>query len=226
MARDFKRTTKLAVISDLNATPLIDWPFASHYLYDHDPGYRAIQPDRLARAVHRHASAAPEKKDRFITIDAQGLYHWDNDPVGKSELAAQLDQIMQAEGEQPVIHIRGTGIFYGNRSLMINMLKEKPNQVELGHEGRLASPSYPSLACIFAIAWPMVVTSLLELFQMSSNTQEDGLNQLKAALGSCVRTDDDTLFRSSFDGLRVEARPDAVVQPESGEQVGAVLDCQ
>ena len=58
---------------------------------------------------------------------------------------------------------------------------------------------------------------------MSSNTQEDGLNQLKAALGSCVRTDEDTLFRSSFDGLRVEARPDAVVQPESGEQVGAVL---
>ena len=58
---------------------------------------------------------------------------------------------------------------------------------------------------------------------MSSNTQDDGLNRLKAALGSCVRTDDDALFSASFDGLRVEARPDAVVQPESGEQVGVVL---
>ena len=58
---------------------------------------------------------------------------------------------------------------------------------------------------------------------MSSNTKDDGLNQLKAALGSCVRTDDDALFQASFDGLRVEARPNAVVKAESGEQVGLVL---
>ncbi|MEK9634253.1 MAG: FAD-binding oxidoreductase, partial [Opitutae bacterium] len=58
---------------------------------------------------------------------------------------------------------------------------------------------------------------------MSSNTKYDGLNQLKAALGSCVRTDDDALFQASFDGLRVEARPNAVVKAESGEQVGLVL---
>ena len=58
---------------------------------------------------------------------------------------------------------------------------------------------------------------------MSSHKKDDGLNQLKAVLGSCVRTDDDALFQASFDGLRVEARPNAVVKAESGEQVGLVL---
>ncbi len=72
------------------------------------------------------SQSPPEKKDRFITIDAQGLYHWDNDPVGKSELAAQLDQIMQAEGEQPVIHIRGDRNLLWQQIIdVINMLKER-----------------------------------------------------------------------------------------------------
>ena len=45
MARDFKRQNKLAVISDLNVTPLIDLAFfIADYIYDHHSSYRAVQP--------------------------------------------------------------------------------------------------------------------------------------------------------------------------------------
>ena len=66
----------------------------------------------------------PQKKDRFNTDSC--LYHWDNDPVGKSELGARLDQIMQSEGEQPVIHIRGDRNLLWQQIIdVINMLKER-----------------------------------------------------------------------------------------------------
>ena len=118
MARDFKRTNKLAVISDLSVTPLIDLAFSLLIIFMiTTPVIEQYNRIDLPEQSTDTTQPPPEKKDRFITIDAQGLYHWDNDPVGKSELAAQLDQIMQAEGEQPVIHIRGTGIFSGSRSL-------------------------------------------------------------------------------------------------------------
>lgn len=58
---------------------------------------------------------------------------------------------------------------------------------------------------------------------MSSNTCGDALTKLKLALRSCVYTDEETLFHASFDGLKVEARPSAVIKPESGEEVGPVL---
>jgi glycolate oxidase len=58
---------------------------------------------------------------------------------------------------------------------------------------------------------------------MSSNTCDDALTKLKLDLRSCVHTDDEALFQASFDGLKVEARPSAVIKPQSGEQVGSVL---
>ena len=44
MARDFKRQNKLAVISDLNVTPLIDLGFSiADHIHDHHSCYRAVQ---------------------------------------------------------------------------------------------------------------------------------------------------------------------------------------
>ena len=127
MARDFKRTNKLAVISDLNVTPLIDLAFSLLIIFMiTTPVIEQYNRIDLPEQSTDSSQLPPEKKDRFITIDAQGLYHWDNDPVGKSELAAQLDQIMQAEGEQPVIHIRGDrNLFWQQIIDVINMLKER-----------------------------------------------------------------------------------------------------
>lgn len=127
MARDFKRTNKLAVISDLNVTPLIDLAFSLLIIFMiTTPVIEQYNRIDLPEQSTDSSQSPPEKKDRFITIDAQGLYHWDNDPVGKSELAAQLDQIMQAEGEQPVIHIRGDRNLIWQQIIdVINMLKER-----------------------------------------------------------------------------------------------------
>ena len=100
----------MAVISDLNVMPLIDLAFSLLNIFMITTPV-IEQYNRIDLPEQSTDTAQPpRKKDRFITIDAQGLYHLDNDPVGKSELAAQLDQIMQAEGEQPVIHIRGDRI--------------------------------------------------------------------------------------------------------------------
>ena len=127
MARDFKRTNKLAVISDLNVTPLIDLAFSLLIIFMiTTPVIEQYNRIDLPEQSTDTAQPPPDKKDRFITIDAQGLYHLDNDPVGKSELAAQLDQIMQAEGEQPVIHIRGDRNLIWQQIIdVINMLKER-----------------------------------------------------------------------------------------------------
>ncbi len=117
----------MAVISDLNVTPLIDLAFSLLIIFMiTTPVIEQYNRIDLPEQSTDSSQSPPEKKDRFITIDAQGLYHWDNDPVGKSELAAQLDQIMQAEGEQPVIHIRGDRNLLWQQIIdVINMLKER-----------------------------------------------------------------------------------------------------
>ncbi len=117
----------MAVISDLNVTPLIDLAFSLLIIFMiTTPVIEQYNRIDLPEQSTDTAQPPPEKKDRFITIDAQGLYHLDNDPVGKSELAAQLDQIMQAEGEQPVIHIRGDRNLLWQQIIdVINMLKER-----------------------------------------------------------------------------------------------------
>lgn len=127
MARDFKRENKLAVISDLNVTPLIDLAFSLLIIFmittpvieqynridlpDQPPG--PIQPP-------------PEIEDRFITIDAEGKYQWGKDSVSKGELEGRLDAIAESAGEQPTIHIRGDrALPYQKVIDVVNMLKER-----------------------------------------------------------------------------------------------------
>ena len=127
MARDFKRANKLAVISDLNVTPLIDLAFSLLIIFMITTPV-IEQYNRIDLPEQSPVLPPPpsEMEDKFITIDAKGVYHWGNDPIGKEELGNQLDEIMRATGEQPTIHIRGDrNLLWQQIVDVINMLKER-----------------------------------------------------------------------------------------------------
>lgn len=127
MARDFKRANKLAVISDLNVTPLIDLAFSLLIIFMiTTPVIEQFNRVDLPEQQSADSQPPPVVDDKFITIDAQGLYHWGKDPIGKDELGSQLDEISKATGEQPTIHIRGDrNLLWQQIVDVINMLKER-----------------------------------------------------------------------------------------------------
>ena len=127
MARDFKRENKLAVISDLNVTPLIDLAFSLLIIFMITTPvieqYNRIDlPDQAPGPIQ----PPQEIEDRFITIDAEGKYQWGKDSVSKGELEGRLDAIAESAGEQPTIHIRGDrSLPYQKVIDVVNMLKER-----------------------------------------------------------------------------------------------------
>ena len=127
MAKDFKRPQKLAVISDLNMTPLIDLAFSLLIIFMiTTPVIEQFNRVDLPEQQSADSQPPPVVDDKFITIDAQGLYHWGKDPIGKDELGSQLDEISKATGEQPTIHIRGDrNLLWQQIVDVINMLKER-----------------------------------------------------------------------------------------------------
>ncbi len=58
---------------------------------------------------------------------------------------------------------------------------------------------------------------------MTANTSSDALAKLKLGLGSCIHTDEESLFQASYDGLKIQCSPSVVIKPDSAEQVGEVL---
>jgi|TARA_B100001093_G_scaffold234206_2_gene224606 biopolymer transport protein ExbD len=127
MARDFKRKNKLAVISDLNVTPLIDLAFSLLIIFMiTTPVIEQYNRIDLPDQPSDQDQPLPEIEDEFITIDAQGTYHWGQVKVSKVELEARLDRIAANSGEQPVIHLRGDrSLRYQKIFDVINMLKAR-----------------------------------------------------------------------------------------------------
>ena len=127
MARDFKRKNKLAVISDLNVTPLIDLAFSLLIIFMiTTPVIEQYNRIDLPDQPSDQDQPLPEIEDEFITIDAQGTYHWGQVKVSKLELEARLDRIAASSGEQPVIHLRGDrSLRYQKIFDVINMLKAR-----------------------------------------------------------------------------------------------------
>ena len=125
MARDFKRPNKLAVISDLNVTPLIDLAFSLLIIFMiTTPVIEQYNRIDLPSQDADSKQEPPDVEDKFITIDAEGNYNWNKDSVSKEELEALLDQVANESGEQPVIHLRGDRkLPYQKIVDVINMLK-------------------------------------------------------------------------------------------------------
>ena len=127
MARDFKRPNKLAVISDLNVTPLIDLAFSLLIIFMiTTPVIEQYNRIDLPSQDADSKQEPPDVEDKFITIDAEGNYNWNKDSVSKEELEALLDQVANESGEQPVIHLRGDRkLPYQKIVDVINMLKAR-----------------------------------------------------------------------------------------------------
>ena len=127
MARDFKRKNKLAVISDLNVTPLIDLAFSLLIIFMiTTPVIEQYNRIDLPDQPSEQDQPLPEIDDEFITIDAEGTYHWGQVKVSKGELEERLDRIAASSGAQPVIHLRGDrSLRYQKIFDVINMLKAR-----------------------------------------------------------------------------------------------------
>ena len=127
MARDFRRANKLAVISDLNVTPLIDLAFSLLIIFMiTTPVIEQFNRIDLPNQPKNENQPLPTRNDQFITIDEKGSYLWGQDPVSKVELESRLDEIASNAGEQPVIHIRGDrSLRYQKIFDVINMLKAR-----------------------------------------------------------------------------------------------------
>lgn len=127
MARDFKRPNKLAVISDLNVTPLIDLAFSLLIIFMiTTPVIEQYNRIDLPTQNLENNQKPPEQEDKFITIDASGNLNWGQDTVTKSELESLLDQVAQGPDDQPTIHLRGDrSLPYQKIMDVINMLKSR-----------------------------------------------------------------------------------------------------
>ena len=127
MARDFKRQNKLAVISDLNVTPLIDLAFSLLIIFMiTTPVIEQYNRIDLPSQKSSQAQEPPKVDDQFITIDANGQFQWGKDTVTQDMLEAKLDEVAESDGEQPTIHIRGDrSLKYQKIMDVVNMLKTR-----------------------------------------------------------------------------------------------------
>ena len=127
MARDFKRQNKLAVISDLNVTPLIDLAFSLLIIFMiTTPVIEQYNRIDLPSQKATQAQEPPKLDDQFITIEANGQFRWGKDAVSQVGLEAKLDEVAASEGEQPTIHIRGDrSLPYQKIMDVVNMLKSR-----------------------------------------------------------------------------------------------------
>ena len=101
-----KRPNKLAVISDLNVTPLIDLAFSLLIIFMiTTPVIEQYNRIDLPNQDSISTQKPPDKEDKFISIDSAGEYNWGQDAVSKNELESLLDQVAQDIGEQPTIHV-------------------------------------------------------------------------------------------------------------------------
>ncbi len=127
MARDFKRQNKLAVISDLNVTPLIDLAFSLLIIFMiTTPVIEQYNRIDLPSQNTTQTQEPPKLDDQFITIEANGQFRWGKDAVSQVLLEAKLDEVASSEGDQPTIHIRGDRTLpYQKIMDVVNMLKAR-----------------------------------------------------------------------------------------------------
>ena len=127
MARDFKRQNKLAVISDLNVTPLIDLAFSLLIIFMiTTPVIEQYNRIDLPSQNTTQTQEPPKLDDQFITIEANGQFRWGKDAVSQVSLEAKLDEVASGEGDQPTIHIRGDRTLpYQKIMDVVNVLKAR-----------------------------------------------------------------------------------------------------
>jgi biopolymer transport protein ExbD len=127
MARNFHRKNKLAVISDLNVTPLIDLAFSLLIIFMiTTPVIEQYNRVNLPDQSSSSKQPPPPVEDKYITIDAEGRFFWGKEPLVLSELKLRLDSLSNSESPAPTIHIRGDKSLPYQRVIdVVNLLKER-----------------------------------------------------------------------------------------------------
>ena len=126
MARDFRRKNKLAVISDLNVTPLIDLAFSLLIIFMiTTPVIEQYNRINLPEQNSSAKQPPPPVDDQFIAIAENGSYFWGNDAVSPTELNLRLDTL-SGKNPSPTVHIRADrSLPYQNVIDVVNLLKER-----------------------------------------------------------------------------------------------------
>ena len=117
----------MAVISDLNVTPLIDLAFSLLIIFMiTTPVIEQYNRIDLPTQNTTQTQEPPKLDDQFITIEANGQFRWGKDAVSQVSLEAKLDEVASSDGDQPTIHIRGDRTLpYQKIMDVVNMLKAR-----------------------------------------------------------------------------------------------------
>ena len=124
MSRSFRRKDRMAALSEINVTPLIDLAFALLIIFM----IAAPLLEQSIPLILPVESASPQlSADRdfeSISINQEGDVFWGEKSVSKTELSDLLAEAA-AQALPPVIHIRGdASIPYQSIFTIIDMVKE------------------------------------------------------------------------------------------------------
>lgn len=125
MARQFHRKQRLPALTEINVTPLIDMAFALLIIF-------MITAPLLEQTIEidlpvESLQPQPEQRMGFhtISIDRDGGYYWDDEPVTPELLGVLLDRAAQ-EPDPPVLNIRGdAGLRYQEIITVIDKARQR-----------------------------------------------------------------------------------------------------
>lgn len=125
MARNFHRKDRLAALTEINVTPLIDLAFALLIIF-------MITTPLLEQTIPvdlpvEAAKSQPEDREDFqsVAIDAQGHHYWGEQQVSLEQLGDLLDN-MANDPAPPVLSIRADSkLPYQQVITVIDMIKQR-----------------------------------------------------------------------------------------------------
>ena len=125
MARNFHRKDRLAALTEINVTPLIDLAFALLIIFMITTPLleQTIEVDLPVEA----AKSQPEEREDFqsVAIDAQGRHYWGEREVSLEQLGDLLDN-MAADPAPPVLSIRADAqLPYQQVITVVDMIKQR-----------------------------------------------------------------------------------------------------
>lgn len=125
MARKFHRKDRLAALTEINMTPLIDLAFSLLIIFMiTTPLLEQTIPVQLPVEA---ASPQPQDRDDFqnLSIDAEGRYFWGDQEVDEQALGDLLDTLAN-DPDPPVLSIRGDArLRYQQVITVIDMIKQR-----------------------------------------------------------------------------------------------------
>ena len=131
MARDFKRPNKLAVISDLNVTPLIDLAFSLLIIFMITAPMltQGVQVDLPQASANPVEPSEDNSEPLIVSVDAQGLFYVgigdkQDDPIGSDALRSKVSAVLGRSPNTPVMVKGDTAVDYGRVVALMALLQD------------------------------------------------------------------------------------------------------